>query len=75
MRNPKQRWMCQDVNGLVYATNFPPITEGTNWLFPAGYRLIAVGLPNKAWQQTLVDLDTNDWGLVDGLLVARPRLA
>ncbi len=72
---PEIRYICQDPDGMVnigFNGNIPRIVEfegcGPEWLVHRGYYDQIIGEPNPNWQNTLIDLETDDYDYSDGIL-------
>ena len=70
----KFRYLWQDLDGAVLASTRKPHVnsqeEPTEWIGGGVYHVIAIGngVENPDWQNTLIDLEADDYTLENGIL-------
>lgn len=74
---PDYKWIAQDMDGAIWFFNTKPELE---LAFDAFYaesdtnnKRAAVGKPNPNWRDSLIDLEKEDYEIVDGILERRRK--
>lgn len=75
---PDYKWIAQDADGVIWRYRLKEPKQGESiWLnmdrpliMPM---LVARGTPNPNWRDSLIDLEKEDYEIVYGILVRRPR--
>jgi hypothetical protein len=70
----KWKWIAQDSNGKIYKFNNRP--KLCDWGFmedEEGLKLIKEGKPNPNFKDSLINLETEDYEINDGILTRIPR--
>lgn len=71
---PDYKWIAQDTNGEIYRFFAVKPWEGlTAWINGGKYDLLETGKPNPNWRNSLIDLEKEDYEIVDGILVRKPK--
>ena len=72
---PDYKWIAQDECGVIwrYHTN-KPIADVGEWLNGNCYGNGAMGCENPNWRDSLIDLEKEDYEIIDGILVRKPRV-
>lgn len=66
---PKFRYLFQDEDGDIWYCITKPVPQDCgDWLCGGLYRLADSGKNNPKWRDTLIDLETDDYDLEDGIL-------
>jgi len=72
----KYRWIAQDDDGQIchFSGEEPWILGSMNcWANNEHWTTIASGEQNPNWQNTLIDLEIENYKIVDGILERRPK--
>ena len=64
--NLPYRWIAQDGNGAVYNYKTKP-TQLNCYCFTMDM-FVRGGCPNPNWEDTLIDLDNDNYTFIDGIL-------
>ena len=74
MSNIKCKWIAQDKNGAIYKYEDEPLIK-TNSMFIADIghqKLVQVGIEGRTrddWKESLINLETHDYKIIDGILI------
>ena len=63
---PRFRYLAQDSKGYVWMSIRKPYKFNKDWL--DGTIIIETGKPNQNWENTLIDMETEDYDYTDGIL-------
>ncbi len=63
---PEFRYLCQDLEGYVWISVEKPYINNNYWV--AALLIYEKGKHNLNWQNTLIDLETDDYDYTDGIL-------
>lgn len=75
---PDYKWIAQDANGEIwkYTKKAPrlckEIWQNKDFLLSTAMT-VANGDPNPNWRDSLIDLEKEDYEIIDGILVRKPR--
>lgn len=70
------RWIAQDADGLIcYFKGEKPWTLGRMdcWVDNNPWFAVTDGNPNPNWRDSLIDLEKEDFAVVDGILIRKTR--
>lgn len=71
---PDYKWIAQDTDGEIYRFfEEKPQDELTAWINGCKYALLETGKPNPNWRNSLIDLEKEDFEIVDGILVRKQK--
>lgn len=68
----KYKYVLQDADGTVREATNEPFPGPVKWIGQCRFRTVVKGKPNHYWENSLIDLSTNDYKLSDGILIAVP---
>ena len=74
MSNIKWNWIAQDSNGAIYKYNSRP-NQWSAIFITKGYEVYELvqkeieGLTKYDWKESLINLETHDYKIVDGILI------
>lgn len=74
----KYRWIAQDADGVIWKYPIKEPEQGESiWLNMdrplLKTMLVARGTPNPNWKDSLIDLEKEDYEIVDGILTRKPK--
>ena len=66
----KWKWIAQDADGRTFFYDEEPLIKMPFGFMPNGQlKLVAKGKPNQNFRETLINLETHDYKIVDGILI------
>ena len=70
----EHRWIAQDADGEIYKFfEKKPYAYEMSWLNMGRWDKIEEGNPNPNWRNSLIDLEKEDYDIVDGTLIRKPK--
>lgn len=73
----KYKWIAQDADGAIWSFSIKPEPERAFNAFYAASdsnnKRVEVGNHNPNWRDSLIDLEKEDYEIVDGILVRKPK--
>lgn len=66
------RWVAQDARGEIWKFQLEPTANTIHNGFYTG-EFVEKGKPNPDWRDSLIDLETEDYEIVDGILIRKPK--
>ncbi len=70
----KWKWIAQDADGKIYKhDHYLPDPDSENFMTPGLFKIVYKGKPNPNFKDTLINLETEDYEINDGILTRIPR--
>ena len=69
------RWVAQDARGEIWKFQLEPTANTIHNGFYTGgdNEFVEKGKPNPNWRDSLIDLEKEDFAIVDGTLIRKPK--
>lgn len=72
---PDYKWIAQDADGVIAKYVQEPEIIGNHWRKGKykEYKTVKFGEANQNWRDSLIDLEKEDYEIVDGILTRKPK--
>ncbi len=69
----KWKWIAQDKNGEIYKFDVEPTSNDCSFVSGGIWKLVKIGKQNPNFRETLINLETEDYKIKNGILTRKPR--
>lgn len=74
--NPDYKWIAQDADGAIWGFQLEPaanVIHNGFYTSVGDNEFVEKGNPNPGWRDSLIDLEKEDYEIVDGILIRKPK--